>query len=73
MAHWRNKRDLLRDLESLAAPAETQGLELLERVEQCPSAKHASALLAHVVRATLSQHEHGESLLPKPGWIHPFI
>lgn len=73
MARWNNTRNLLRDLEKLGTQVETEGLELLERVEKCPSAKHASALLVHVVRGTLSRHDNDDSILPKPSWIHPFV
>jgi hypothetical protein len=73
MAARLKKQELLRELARLAEQIRTEDGEILTRVAQCPSAKNASALLAHALAEPASSHACREQLLPPASWLHPFI
>ena len=73
MASKSEKQELIRTLGQLAADAITGDADILERLAKCPSAQRASALLVHGIAGPHSPRTSEESLVPHPGWIHPFI
>ena len=67
------KKQLLGRLERAATQAQSVDAQLMKKLEKCPSAKIACALLVSALSTSRSAKDRDELLTADPGWIHPFV